>query len=216
MCEWQVFKLTACPFKYTANLVQGRSQCRGEQGTLCFIHNLMHKEVYFSVGQVLENAPNPFWASGRFSGLITVYVKKIKYPILMNNHSYQETKYPVLIYDHSYQNPNALFWYITVVLSFLKKTNNCPKKLPVLSFKSTVLWGFENTWFWFFFKYLERMVLQFWQEPEVLWLWVCFPLLKCRLWWWCLVINLHLLIMRQIRTFHFMTNNFSRHAFYFP
>jgi hypothetical protein len=69
----------------------------------------MHKEVYFSVGQVLENAPNPFWASGRFSGLITVYVKKIKYPILMNNHSYQETKYPVLIYDHSYQNPNALF-----------------------------------------------------------------------------------------------------------
>jgi len=53
--------------------------------------------------------------------------QKIKYPILINNHSYQKTKYPVLIYDHSYQNPNTLFWYITVDLSFLKKTNNCPK-----------------------------------------------------------------------------------------
>jgi len=36
----------------------------------------MHKEVYFSVGQVLENATNPFWVLGRFSGLITVDVKK--------------------------------------------------------------------------------------------------------------------------------------------
>jgi hypothetical protein len=97
----------SCPFKCTANLVQGISQCKGVQGTLCFLHNLMHKEVSFSVGEVLENAPNPFWASGRFSGMMTMYVKKkrVKYPIPINNHSYQITKYPVLIYDHCYQNP---------------------------------------------------------------------------------------------------------------
>jgi hypothetical protein len=50
-------------------------------------------EVYTRVGRVLEIAPNPCWASSWVSTLITMIIKKIKYPVLIYNHSYQKFKY---------------------------------------------------------------------------------------------------------------------------
>jgi hypothetical protein len=50
-------------------------------------------KVYTRVGRVLEIAPNPYRVSSWVSKLITMIIKKIKYPVLIYNHSYQKIKY---------------------------------------------------------------------------------------------------------------------------
>jgi hypothetical protein len=74
--------------------------------------------------------------------------------------------------------------------------------LPVLSFNSTVLWGFENTWFWFFLSTWSEWFFNFDRNQKFFDYESVSHYWSGRRLWWCLVINLQLLIMRQIRTFH--------------